>query len=291
MAVVRRGFALVAWLVATAVSVGISTAAVGSVSNQVAERSDLVSLAALREATTTTTTIAMATTTTTLETMREASMSVVPTTIAPTTSTTSTTTTSVPAQAGAAAPTTTSPPDPSTTTSAPPDVQDLAVEQMTVEGGVVRVALADQSLQLIDALPEDGYRLEMGEWRDALIAVRFVGSDDLWHVVAELVDGRIRLTDRRTDGGHGESPGDGGDRSGDRDGAWADEGDGEDGDWKGHPDGDRERKTDGDDEGGGDVVDEEKDRRRQRPWHAADDGHHAEPSDTTETTLPGDSAP
>jgi cytoskeletal protein RodZ len=186
---VPRKLAVLAWLTATLVSVGVSTAAVESVRVQVTQRPTYLRLVDLTAA-------AAATTTTTVETT---------TTIAPTSTTTGETTTASPPETTttSADPTTTEPepepqptrPEPDTTEAAP----ETQVEERTVAGGTVVVEFDGEELRLVDVEPADGYEAVIDTDRPGRIAVRFVDGRRTSAVQAVVVDGRLEVRTNEDD--------------------------------------------------------------------------------------------
>jgi hypothetical protein len=187
---VSRRLGLAAWVAATVLSVMVSTAAVESVRAQVTERPAVVSIATLRQATSTTTTVqpvpaqaqparpASTTTSTTMvdvTTTTRASVEATPATTVETT-----------------APPATSPP-----ATAPPRNDESVTETRTFRGGSVTISFDGESLQLIEANPDDGFELAVEQQQRQRIVVRFVAEGRSSGLVAQVTrDGlQIRVFD------------------------------------------------------------------------------------------------
>lgn len=190
-----RRLGVMAWVVATVVSVAVSTAAVARVRAQVTERPAVVSIATLRR--TTTTTVAQA-----LPESRSTSPRDVPSTTTPVPDSTTTTRASVEATPATTVETLPPPATDPPATEPPGDDEpgsdddrggQPTTQTRTFRGGSVTVSYDGSSLTLVSATPEEGYELQVEEQSPERIVVRFVDEGRSSALVAQIVRGRLQM--------------------------------------------------------------------------------------------------
>lgn len=183
---VGRRLGVMAWLLATALSVGVSTAAVEAVRAQVTDRPDVVSLATLRRATSTTTTPVDAVPQR-LPIAAPPPMSTTTTTPPSTTGSTRPPATATPATEVELATQPSNPPTTSAETGA-------GVETRELEGGTVTISFDGETLTLVEAVPAEGYEVKIFEERPRRVALRFSsGRGKSVGYLAQVVNGHLRI--------------------------------------------------------------------------------------------------
>jgi hypothetical protein len=182
-----RGVGVLAWVVATILSVAASTAAVATVRDQVTDGPNVVSLATLRRAAATTTTVVASDADLVRETVATAPSTTTTTSTPPTTrpspsATPGTTVEVIP-------PTAPEPVDGST--SEEPSEGDVITR--TLRGGTVSISFDGQSIRLVDAIAEDPYVVSVETETDRRIVVRFVLDGRSSALTAEVLEGELRI--------------------------------------------------------------------------------------------------
>jgi hypothetical protein len=182
-----RPIGVIAWVGATIVSVGVSTAAVDAVRAQVTQRPSVVSVATLRSATSTTTIVSL------VSEVQAADPTTPPpssgSTAIDTTTTTRAWVEATPATIVEPAPLPATSPDPTP----PSDDEAADTETRRFRGGTVTLSFDGDTIELIEAVPEEGYEVSIESQRSDRLVVRFVDEGRSSALVAQVVDDRLHI--------------------------------------------------------------------------------------------------
>lgn len=195
----RKLGTVLAWIVATLVSIALAMSAVGSVRNEVTNRP-----APLRATAETVAQLQPAETTVTTEVTTTAATSTIVATTPPPPSTTAATTTSKAPQNATSSTTTTSPP---TTTAAPTTTSTTTTaapgsdyfETVQLIGGWVRLRVSGDDVFLDGAVPSPGFSLDIKKDGPESVEVEFESDSHESKLHAEISDGELKIDKEEDD--------------------------------------------------------------------------------------------